>query len=158
VKTDSLVEHAIALVNRAERDGIHYGDVWCVFDRDSLPGSNFAPGFELALAHRLHVAWSNEAFELWYLLHFIYDDTAIPHHEYAKRWALHFRSDKAGRSIYERLKDHQTAALRNAQRWSDTVRRWRSRAWRGATHLHGSTSWSSSSMSWRTWCRPDPEP
>jgi hypothetical protein len=116
MNTDSLVQHAIDLVSQAERDGIPYGDVWCVFDRDSFPESNFARAFELARAHRLHIAWSNEAFELWYLLHFNYHDTAIPRHEYAKKLAPHFRYDKADRSIYGRLKDHQPAALRNARR------------------------------------------
>jgi hypothetical protein len=116
MNTDSLVEHAIGLVNRAERDGVPYGDVWCVFDRDSFPESNFARAFELARAHRMHVAWSNEAFELWYLLHFNYHDTAIPRHECAKKLAPYFRYDKADGSVYDRLKDRQPVALRNAQR------------------------------------------
>ena len=35
-----------------------------------------------ATANDLKVAWSNEAFELWYLLHFIFLDTAITRKAY----------------------------------------------------------------------------
>ncbi len=42
--------------------------VWLVFDRDDFPDFNKA--IALARSHNLQVAWSNESFELWYLLHF----------------------------------------------------------------------------------------
>jgi hypothetical protein len=72
LSTDRLVEQAIDLVSRDSRKGTPYGHVWCVFDRDSFPESNYARAFDLARTHRFHVAWSNETFELWYLLHFNY--------------------------------------------------------------------------------------
>lgn len=59
-----------------------YYHVWLVFDRDSFPSDDFdnaissstrkaiiGSGGELIQPH-WHAAWSNEAFELWYLLHF----------------------------------------------------------------------------------------
>jgi len=97
LNTDRLVEEAIDQVSREARKGTPYGDVWCVFDRDSFPESNYARAFELARTHRFHVAWSNEAFELWYLLHFNYIDTGIPRRQYAEKLARHFSYDKADR-------------------------------------------------------------
>ncbi|WP_229204160.1 RloB family protein [Dyadobacter alkalitolerans] len=55
-----------------------YTQVWCVFDRDSaniddkLIGDNVSFNESIATAERrgLKVAWSNDAFELWVLLHF----------------------------------------------------------------------------------------
>lgn len=42
LSTDRLVEQAIDLVSRDSRKGTPYGHVWCVFDRDSFPESNYA--------------------------------------------------------------------------------------------------------------------
>jgi RloB-like protein len=69
MNTVSLVEHAVSLRDAAERRGAQYASVWCVFDRDSFPPQNYNRAFELARANQLRVAWANEAFELWYLLH-----------------------------------------------------------------------------------------
>ena len=54
--------------------------VWVVFDKDDFNDFNEA----IALAGRkgYGAAWSNEAFELWYLLHFIYLDAAISRADY----------------------------------------------------------------------------
>jgi hypothetical protein len=114
LNTDRLVEETIDLVSRESRTP--YGDVWCVFDRDSFPESNYARAFDLARTHRFHVAWSNEAFELWYLLHFNYIDTGIPRRQYAEKLARHFSYDKADRGIYHRLKNLQPEAIKNARK------------------------------------------
>ena len=53
----------------------------------------------------MKVAWANEAFELWYLLHFNYHDTGISRDDY-----------KADKTIYGQVKPHQETALRNARR------------------------------------------
>lgn len=56
-----------------------YQDIWCVFDRDANIDSNlnakidteFEMSVELANSKGINVAWSNDVFELWFLLHFI---------------------------------------------------------------------------------------
>ena len=62
---------------------MRFDRVWVVFDRDDFNDFNEA----IALAERkgYKAAWSNEAFELWYLLHFIYLDTAISRADYIKK-------------------------------------------------------------------------
>ena len=63
--TLSLVRRTIELADEGD-----YDQVWCVFDRDSFPAQTFNAALELAAQRGFYVAYSNEAFELWYLLHF----------------------------------------------------------------------------------------
>lgn len=49
---------------------------WLVFDKDDFKYFNKA--IREATDAGFDVAWSNESFELWYLLHFRYQNTAIP--------------------------------------------------------------------------------
>ena len=87
-----------------------------VIDRDDFPLANYHRAFELARVNGLKVAWANEAFELWYLLHFNYHDTGISRHDYKAKLKPHFNYDKAGQAIYQKVKPHEATALRNAQR------------------------------------------
>lgn len=68
--TVSLVRQAIALKKKGE-----YTKVWCVFDADPKPNNpkqsqNFNNAIMLAKANKFGVAYSNQAFEYWLLLHF----------------------------------------------------------------------------------------
>lgn len=125
LNTDSLVEDAINRKNAAARAGQPYNDVWCVFDRDSFPPQNFNRAFKIADNNNINVAWANEAFELWYLLHFNYYDGGMSRTEYGQRLSdlLHCAYSKADETIYEKLIDHQPKAIKNAQRlekhWQD---------------------------------------
>ena len=58
--------------------------VWAVFDRDSFPANKFNDAISKANATGISCAWSNEAFELWYLLHFQYRNTGMKRNEYKK--------------------------------------------------------------------------
>ena len=60
-----------------------YDSVWAVFDRDSFPKEHFNNAIKKAKAHGIEVAWSNEAFELWYLYHFSFRINATKRDEYA---------------------------------------------------------------------------
>lgn len=67
--TDGLVEAVITARDKALKLKTPYSQVWCVFDRDSFPLENYSRAFELAHSNKIRIAWANEAFELWYLLH-----------------------------------------------------------------------------------------
>lgn len=117
MNTDSLVEEAIKSATQASQAGQPYSEVWCVFDRDSFPMSNYCRAFDLARANGIRVAWANEAFELWYLLHFNYHDTGISRHDYKARLKQSgLEYDKADKTIYAQVKGRQQTAFRNAQR------------------------------------------
>lgn len=79
--TASLVEKAIDLRGKSI---VSYDEVWCVFDRDSFPAQNFNNALSLAKNNNINVAYSNEAFEIWYLLHFHYHDAATSRAQYGQ--------------------------------------------------------------------------
>ena len=115
MNTDSLVESAIDRKNKALRAGQPFSEVWCVFDRDSFPQENYDRAFQLARANGIKVAWANEAFELWYLLHFNYHDTGIGRHQYREKLKPNLDYDKADETIYDKVQPNQATALRNAR-------------------------------------------
>jgi hypothetical protein len=59
-----------------------YDSVWAVFDKDSFTPNNFNGAIILAESNDIKVGWSNEAFELWYLLHFQYRNTSMSREDY----------------------------------------------------------------------------
>ena len=63
--TTSLVNRAIHL--SCERN---YDQIWCVFDKDDFPDFDFNNAIHIAEAQKFGVAYSNQAFEYWILLHF----------------------------------------------------------------------------------------
>jgi len=70
MNTDSLVEYAIQLKREAEKNNNPYSWVWCVFDRDSFTSHQFNRAIKIAKNNQIKAAYSNEAFEIWYILHF----------------------------------------------------------------------------------------
>lgn len=112
--TDSLIMEAIKLREQAEQE---YDQVWCVFDKDSFPARNFNRAFELANNNQIKTAYSNEAFELWYVLHFCYLDNAISRHQYSKILSreLKHKYIKKSETIYSELLSKQVTAIRNAK-------------------------------------------
>jgi len=96
--TLSLVEDAIKIWKKFADDGSFYERLWCVFDKDDFPAKNYNQAFEtVGNAQKnlnksygkktgrkilINIAYSNNAFELWYLLHYIYFDTEISRSDY----------------------------------------------------------------------------
>ena len=71
------------------KNAMQFDRVWIVFDKDDFQDFNDA----IEKAHRLgyHTAWSNEAFELWYFLHFEYLDAGISREAYIVKLETAFR-------------------------------------------------------------------
>jgi hypothetical protein len=113
--TVDLVEAAIRL---KENEFSGYDHYWCVFDRDSFPRQNFNLAITRARENGFEVAYSNEAFELWYLLHFDYHDAAISRALYKEKLTakLGYKYEKNLPTIYDDLFSRQSAAIRNAER------------------------------------------
>ncbi len=72
IKTIGLGFNTISLVGRAEKlsNEREYEQVWCVFDKDSNDKVIFNRAVQLAKAKGFNVAYSNQAFEYWIILHF----------------------------------------------------------------------------------------
>ena len=63
--TKSLVKEAITL--KANND---FDKIWVVFDKDEVPDNDFNDAIKKAEKNGIECAWSNAAFELWFLYHF----------------------------------------------------------------------------------------
>lgn len=79
ISTLKVVEKAIELRDKSKQK---YDRVWAVFDKDSFKANSFNSAILKANANNINCAWSNEAFELWYLLHFHNRITAMSRDEY----------------------------------------------------------------------------
>lgn len=114
--TVSLVRKAIELKKEEE-----YDQVWCVFDRDDFPAQHFNEAISLAYANHVKIAYSNEAFELWYILHFDYHQSGISRADYIKILSkkLGHAYKKSSETIYDELASKLPTAIRNAQKLLD---------------------------------------
>jgi len=112
--TISLVDEAIKKRQEAMEKGEPYNEIWCVFDKNSFSNSNFNSAIQKAEANRIETAYSNEAFELWYLLHFIYFDSAITRDDYIiklKKYLGGYKKDDI--NMYGKLINKQDNAIKN---------------------------------------------
>lgn len=88
--TVALVDETLEIKKDLERkNAMTFDRVWVVFDKDDF--DDFNEVIEKARKLGFHSAWTNEAFELWYYLHFEYLDTAINREEYIDKLQEAFR-------------------------------------------------------------------
>jgi hypothetical protein len=115
--TEELVRRTIEYKKTAGRYGIRYDQIWCVFDKDAFPVQNFNDAIALANREGIRVAYSNEAFELWYLLHFDYLCTATNRADYITMLTrkLGTQYQKNSEAMYQKLFDKQANAIKNAK-------------------------------------------
>lgn len=115
----SVVEMAVEELAKDD----DYDQVWCVFDRDKDPRDKgdvqkFNEAMSLAEKHNFEVAYSNDAFELWYLLHFIFFDSQISRKDYIKKLNTHMEGGyvKNDPNIFAKLESNLDTAIKNARR------------------------------------------
>lgn len=69
--TINVVEKAIRGKEKRERSAKpDFDEVWAVFDKDDFPDHRVNEAISLAERNNINTAFSNQAFELWYILHF----------------------------------------------------------------------------------------
>lgn len=95
MNTLSLVNEAERLDKEAKKTDKPYDFVWVVFDCDSFT-ANFDNAIKRAKSLGYGVAWSNEAFELWYLLHFENRTNPMSRADYQKRLTDHISKKVKG--------------------------------------------------------------
>ncbi|RLD58685.1 MAG: RloB domain-containing protein [Bacteroidetes bacterium] len=128
ISTLKVVEKAIELRDSSKQK---YDRVWAVFDRDSFKSNSFNSAILKAKANNIECAWSNQAFELWYLLHFHNRITSMHRDEYKKaiEKAINqkfktnpFRYKKNSLDMYSTLKKHgnQEQAIKWARKLSNS--------------------------------------
>ncbi len=122
--TTKLVKTVKTVINNTAYD-IDPQNVWIVFDKDSF--LDFNEAIQMAEDEGYSLAWSNECFELWYLLHFNYLDSAIDRNVYYKKiedlFNEHFYCsyEKNSEKIFELLSQDETY-LKNAIKYTNSIR------------------------------------
>ena len=116
--TKSLVEQTIKYIKDAKKSGYIFDEVWCVFDKDSFSPDDFNQAIDIARNKHFRVAYSNQAFELWYALHFDYISTPIDRQDLVRRLTrkLGRPYEKNSVDMYRILLNKQAEAIRNARR------------------------------------------
>jgi len=72
VKSVGVGYNTVSLVHRAfelAQQG-NYDRIWCVFDKDDFKDEDFNNAIQIAEADNFGIAYSNQAFEYWLILHF----------------------------------------------------------------------------------------
>jgi hypothetical protein len=96
---------------------------WIVIDRDEERTNsgghtleNFTQAITIAKSKGIKVAYSNPCFEIWYLLHFEYRNTAIDRDELVEKLELNYQYAKNKLFAVVLNQDLQITAIKNAQK------------------------------------------
>lgn len=101
-----------------------YESIWCVFDKDNNTDNEFNSSITRAKSHGINCAYTNECFELWYLLHFQPNKSALHRQgqgSYSSKLSAELKKISKGKyeknraDMYEILKSRQAAAIKNAE-------------------------------------------
>src|SRR3989344_1244409 len=124
--TMSLVDYILDFKDKkyieTEPDGID--EIWAVFDRDSWD-RDFDNSINKAGARGITVAYSNESFELWFLLHYCYIDNSLTRDIYCEKLNENLKKpsdntpikyEKSSKSMYSLIKHLEPQAVKNAER------------------------------------------
>lgn len=133
ISTTQVVNKAIALKQEAEKAKKPYDAVWAVFDRDDFKETTFDEAINKANQNRIGCAWSNEAFELWYVYHFDDRNTPMCRKDYediitkrvcatgyrnGNKKYTYLKNDPKMRSILSDCKCDENLAIKYAERQS----------------------------------------
>lgn len=121
MNTVSLVNEAIITRDAERRKGRNYDQYWVVFDKDDFSDSDFNAAIQMARANGFKVAYSNQAFEYWYLLHFNLYQGAIHRSRYADMLTnlLGFKYGKSkgdSTRVFNAIYPRRQTAINNARK------------------------------------------
>jgi hypothetical protein len=130
ISTTKVLEKALEIRDKSSQK---FDRIWIVFDKDSFPEAHFNKAILDAEEEGIKSAWSNEAFELWYLLHFVYRNTGMSRDEYKKaievqvNTQIKAKTGKAGSfsykkndtGMYKTLQDYGNET--NAVNWAERL-------------------------------------
>lgn len=137
----TLIGNAVSIWELYAAEGKYYESLWCVFDRDDFPQEKYNQAFasianeERVLNRKyrkktgrkvkINIAYSNQAFELWYLLHFDYIDTGLHRWQYKDMLShsqrMNRKYEKNYHNMYSLLEGIQDTAVRNAKRLEASI-------------------------------------
>lgn len=119
MNTTSLVVKAISIRDSDLKKNRVYDQCWVVFDKDDFPSKDFNQAIQIAQNNGFRVAYSNQAFEYWFLLHFKLYRGALHRSKYAEMLTKltgikYSKSEGFGALMYNRLVKLQPQAIKNS--------------------------------------------
>ena len=120
MNTMTLVNKAISIREADQKRKRVYDQCWVVFDKDDFPAKDFNQAIQLAEKNGFHVAYSNQAFEYWFLLHYNLYTGAIHRNQYKDMLTRltgmpYSKSEGYGAVMYNLLLSRQQQAISNAE-------------------------------------------
>lgn len=111
--TLSVVNRAVSMFSSGD-----FKEAWCVFDRDSFKKERVKLALKTARQNNINIAFSNESFELWYILHFDYLDTKVTRKKYTEILSNRLGKEykKNDSEMYQLLLKNQKKAIERAKR------------------------------------------
>ena len=120
MNTMTLVSKAISIREADQKRKKVYDQCWVVFDKDDFPAKDFNQAIQFAEKNGFRVAYSNQAFEYWFLLHYNLYTGAIHRDQYkdmlTKLTGIPYsKSEGYGAVMYNLLLSRQQQAISNAE-------------------------------------------
>ena len=120
MNTMTLVSKAISIREADQKRKKVYDQCWVVFDKDDFPAKDFNQAIQFAEKNGFCVAYSNQAFEYWFLLHYNLYTGAIHRSQYkdmlTKLTGMPYsKSEGYGAVMYNLLLSRQQQAINNAE-------------------------------------------
>ncbi|OHD08630.1 MAG: hypothetical protein A2086_16440 [Spirochaetes bacterium GWD1_27_9] len=112
-----LLEYAVKIIKKYSNSNINY-NFWLIFDKDDFTNQDFNDTIKNAKSQNIKCAYSNECFELWYLLHFNYYDTSLSRKQYGEKLSeqLGLEYKKEDKTIFDKIYEKQQNAIRNSKK------------------------------------------
>jgi hypothetical protein len=115
-----IVEEAIVQKKNLKRA---YDQYWVVLDKDNTSVDDFLKAIQLAERNKMRVAYSCDAFEIWWLFHFMQIKSPIPPKEYErkikiyiKEYSLRNKGLQQGETMWLMLNEKLKTAIINAKK------------------------------------------
>ncbi|RRC96891.1 RloB family protein [Prevotella sp. OH937_COT-195] len=120
MNTMTLVNKAINIREADQKRKRVYDQCWVVFDKDDFLAKDFNQAILLAEKNGFHVAYSNQAFEYWFLLHYNLYTGTIHRNQYKDMLTRltgmpYSKSEGYGAVMYNLLLSRQQQAISNAE-------------------------------------------
>ena len=120
MNTMTLVNKAISIREADKAKKLFYDQCWVVFDKDDFPAKDFNQAIQYAEKNGFQVAYSNQAFEYWFLLHFNLYQGPIHRSQYKNMLERligmpYSKTEGSGAVMYNILLTRQKQAIKNSK-------------------------------------------
>ena len=120
MNTMTLVSKAISIRDADQKRKKVYDQCWVVFDKDDFSAKDFNEAIQYAEKNGFRVAYSNQASEYWFLLHYNLYTGAIHRNQYKEMLTKltgmpYSKTEGYGAVMYNLLLSRQQQAIHNAE-------------------------------------------